>query len=60
LYPTELMTFHARLSLSFAAIPVAGVIAGPADAASDVDFTWHRQRPGSAELGPAVTVRRGG
>ena len=46
-------------SMFFAALLLAGIGAVPA-AASEVEFVWHRQRPGSAELRPAVVIRRGG
>ena len=60
MYPTELMTSYVTpRSMLFAALVLAGIGAAPATA-SEVELVWHRQRPGSAELGPAVVVRRGG
>lgn len=60
MYPTELMVSYATpRSIFFAALVLAGIGAAPAGA-SEAEFVWHRQRPGSAESGPAVVVRRGG
>jgi soluble lytic murein transglycosylase-like protein len=52
------MRFHAACSSLLAALAVAGA-AGPAFCATDGESTWYRQRPGSTDAAPLVTLRRG-
>src|SRR5688500_9556868 len=53
------MIFHAASrSLVFGALIFGCIPAGPASAASEVEFTWSRQRPGTEPV--SVVVRRGG
>ena len=51
------MIFHAPRSLLFAALLSGGIAAGCARAASEVELTWTRQRPGTEPV--SVVVRRG-